>query len=186
MESPPTRRDIGIISDTHGLLRPQAVEALRGTSLILHAGDVGDSRILEALREIAPVRAVYGNTDWGELRRELPRTAVVDLAAEDGEPREGMPAGPLAFMVHIREEMDLDPEAAGFSLVVTGHTHIPEIRRSGGVLYLNPGSAGPSRPGLPVTVARLTLMSGGRGGEGRSGEGAWILEPHIVELFPGT
>ena len=140
-------RTIGVISDTHGLLREEALDALAGSDLIIHAGDVGKSEILEKLSEIAPVRAVYGNTDWGELRDALPGSDVVDL---------GMP-GPLAYVLHIFESLDLDPVAAGFQVVIFGHTHQPLIRELEGVLYLNPGSAGPRRPDLPVTLARLTV-----------------------------
>ncbi len=140
-------RTIGVISDTHGLLREEALQALAGSDLIIHAGDVGKPEILERLSEIAPVRAVYGNTDWGELREALPGTEVVDLDAD----------GPLAYVLHIFDTLDLDPAAAGFRVVIFGHTHEPLIREAEGVLYLNPGSAGPRRPDLPVTLARLTL-----------------------------
>jgi predicted phosphodiesterase len=173
-----TVRAIGVISDTHGLLRPQAVAALRGSALILHAGDVGDPAILEELGRIAPVHAVHGNTDWGELRRGLPRTAVVDLGSPDGEVREGprdegapvgralgssgdaADYGPLAYLHHGDRELDLDPAGAGIALVVNGHTHRPLVEERGGVLYLNPGSAGPRRFSLPVTVARVWVEGG--------------------------
>jgi putative phosphoesterase len=140
-------RAIGVISDTHGLLREEALQALAGSDLIIHAGDVGKLEILERLSEIAPVRAVYGNTDWGELKGALPGTEVVDLDVD----------GPLAYVLHIFETLNLDPVAAGFRVVIFGHTHEPLIREHEGVLYLNPGSAGDKRPDLPVTVARLTL-----------------------------
>ena len=140
-------RTIGVISDTHGLLREEALHALAGSALIIHAGDVGKPEILDRLSEIAPVRAVYGNTDWGVVRDTLPGNDVVDL---------GIP-GPLAYVLHIFESLDLDPVAAGFRVVIFGHTHQPVIRELDGVLYLNPGSAGPRRPDLPVTVARLTV-----------------------------
>ena len=138
---------IGVISDTHGLLREEALHELAGSDLIVHAGDVGRPEILDRLGEIAPVRAVYGNTDWGELKQALPGTDVVDLGAP----------GPLAYVLHIFERLDLDPVAAGFRVVIFGHTHEPLIRELEGVLYLNPGSAGPRRPDLPVTLARLTV-----------------------------
>lgn len=154
-------RIIGVISDTHGLLRPEAVAALEGSALILHAGDVGDVRILERLEEIAPVHAVRGNTDGGELRKMLPATAVVDLGS-----------GSIAYLLHGDEELDLDPAAAGIALVVRGHTHVPRVERRGGVLYLNPGSAGPRRFSLPVTVARVWVDEGG-------------LSAEIVELEVG-
>lgn len=145
-----------MISDTHGLLRPQAVAALEGSGLILHAGDVGDERILQRLREIAPVHAVHGNTDGGPLRASLPASVVVDLGSEDGGVgRE--PAGPLAYVLHWDRELDLDPTAADIALVVSGHTHRPKLERRGGVLYLNPGSAGPRRFRLPVSVARVRV-----------------------------
>lgn len=154
-------RIIGVISDTHGLLRPEAVAALEGSALILHAGDVGDVRVLERLGEIAPVHAVRGNTDGGELRKALPATAVVDLGS-----------GSIAYLLHGDEELDLDPAAAGIALVVRGHTHLPRVERRGGVLYLNPGSAGPRRFRLPVTVARVKVEPGG-------------LDAEIVELELG-
>jgi len=175
-------RNIGVISDTHGLLRPAAVAALQGSGLILHAGDVGDLRILAELGRIAPVHAVYGNTDWGEVRGSLPRTRLVDLGARDGRVaesavREGAgscadrsahalnpvptPAGPLAYVHHGDRELDLDPPAAGIALVVSGHTHRPLVEERGGVLYLNPGSAGPGRSGLPATIARVMLTDDG-------------------------
>ena len=140
-------RTIGVISDTHGLLREEALHALAGSDLIIHAGDVGTPDILERLSEIALVRAVYGNTDWGELREALPGTDVVDLGT----------TGPLAYVLHIFDTLDLDPVAAGFRVVIFGHTHQPLMREIEGVLYLNPGSAGPKRADWPVTVARLTV-----------------------------
>jgi hypothetical protein len=158
-------RKIGVISDTHGQLRPEAVAALERSELILHAGDVGDRRILEALARIAPVFAVHGNTDYGELRAMLPRSVVVDLGAPDGRIHEGpdapSPTGPLAYIHHGDRELDLDPAAAGIALVVSGHTHRPLQEVRGGVLHLNPGSAGPRRFKLPVTVARVTVDEDG-------------------------
>jgi hypothetical protein len=170
-------RTIGVISDTHGLLRPEALAALDGSALILHAGDVGDARILAELGRIAPVHAVHGNTDFGEVRRALPRTALVDLASEDG--RVGVrdaggvsassggagapaPVGPLAYVHHGDRELDLDPATAGIALVVSGHTHRSLVEERGGVLYLNPGSAGPRRFTLPATVARVRVADDGR------------------------
>jgi len=158
-------RTIGIISDTHGLLRPEAVRALEGSALILHAGDVGEAGILDRLREIAPVHAVRGNTDRGELRDALPATALVDLAARDGRlaTRAGdaaESAGPLAYVLHDLYDLDLDPAAAGIAMVVSGHTHEPLAEERGGVLYLNPGSAGPRRFRLPVTVAKVVVGAG--------------------------
>ena len=128
-----------MISDTHGLLRPRALDALAGSDLILHAGDVGDPAILDALRRIAPVTAVRGNIDHGDWARALPETAVV----------EGI------YMLHNLRDLDRDPAAAGFRAVVSGHSHKPGSFQKHGVLYLNPGSAGPRRFRLPVTLARL-------------------------------
>ncbi len=150
-------RTIGIISDTHGLLRPEALAALEGSDLILHAGDVGDLEILEQIGRIAPVHAVYGNTDWGEIRGALQGEVVVDLGAGDGHLAEAGPQGPVAYLLHDLADLDLDAAGGGFSLVVAGHTHQPEIRERRGVMYLNPGSAGPRRFSLPVSVARLTV-----------------------------
>lgn len=130
---------IGLISDTHGLLRPRALDVLAGSGLILHAGDVGDPAILEALRRIAPVTAVRGNIDKGDWAKALP-----DTAAAQG-----------IYLLHNLRELDLDPAAAGFRAVVSGHSHKPGSHRKNGVLYINPGSAGPRRFRLPVTLARL-------------------------------
>lgn len=135
---------VGVVSDTHGLLRPGVVPLLRDCDLILHAGDVGDPAILEALAAVAPVRAVRGNVDGGALAA-LPLTEAVDVG------------GHLVYMVHIPEDLDIDPRAAGVSVVVHGHTHRPRNERIDGVLHLNPGSAGPRRFSLPVTLAILHL-----------------------------
>lgn len=144
MQTPPTQ--IGLISDTHGLLRPQALEALRGSELILHAGDVGKPEILAALRELAPVIAVRGNVDTANWARTLPETAV----AEAGKV--------LLYVLHDVNALDLNPAAAGFHVVVSGHSHQPGKFERDGVLYINPGSAGPRRFQLPVTMARLNLQ----------------------------
>lgn len=143
MQDSPKR--IGLISDTHGLLRPQALDALRGSELILHAGDVGKPDILTALRERAPVIAVRGNVDTADWARTLPETAV----AEAGEV--------LLYVLHNLHALDLNAAAAGFHVVVSGHSHQPGKFERDGVLYINPGSAGPRRFQLPVTVARLNL-----------------------------
>jgi uncharacterized protein len=140
---------VGLISDTHGLLRPQALDALQGASLILHAGDVGDPAILDRLRAIAPVHAVFGNTDRGDLRRSLPATAAVALTPEVS-----------AYVLHILDDLEIDPAAGGFQAVIYGHTHRPAIDRHAGILYINPGSAGPRRFDLPITVARMYLDGG--------------------------
>lgn len=149
MPTPPSRSPIGVVSDTHGLLRPAAVEALRGSRLIVHAGDVGRPEVLEALREVAPVVAVRGNVDHGSWAEALPASEVVELGD-----------GVLLHVLHDRKDLDLDPATAGIRVVVTGHTHQPTVEERGGVLYLNPGSAGPRRFRLPVTVARLWVEGG--------------------------
>lgn len=136
---------IGLISDTHGLLREEAVQALRGSHLILHAGDVGKPEILEALRKIAPVVAVRGNVDTKEWVTALPATAVVQAGQA------------MIYMLHNLHDLDLHPAAAGFQVVVSGHSHQPGQTRKDGVLFINPGSAGPRRFRLPMTVARLDL-----------------------------
>jgi uncharacterized protein len=146
MSKVPTR--IGLISDTHGLLREEALTALRGSELIVHAGDVGDPAILPRLRKVAPVVAVRGNVDtesWA--RRELPETAV----AEAGEVS--------IYVLHDVHALDLDPAAAGFQIIVSGHSHKYLQIEKDGVLYINPGSAGPRRFTLPITVARLNLAA---------------------------
>lgn len=136
---------IGVISDTHGLLRPEALQALAGSHLIIHAGDVGDPGILEVLRTIAPVVAVRGNVDHGEWASALPEFELI----EEGEAS--------IYVLHDVNQLDLDPAAAGIHAVISGHSHKPSMRTQDGVLYLNPGSAGPRRFKLPVTVARLHL-----------------------------
>ncbi len=138
-------RILGLISDTHGLLREEAVRALRGSDLILHAGDVGAPEILDSLRSVAPVIAVRGNVDAGTWAQALPLTEVI----EAGTAR--------IYMLHILQDLDTSPTAAGFHIVVSGHSHKPGQTNKGGVLYINPGSAGPRRFQLPVTVARLDL-----------------------------
>ena len=136
---------IGVISDTHGLLRPEAAESLRGVDRILHAGDLGAPEILKELESIAPVTAVRGNVDIGGWARKLPLSEVIQVE------------GVSIYMLHILEKLDLKPEAAGFRIVVYGHSHVPKIEETNGVLYFNPGSAGPRRFKLPVTVGRLIV-----------------------------
>jgi putative phosphoesterase len=148
---------IGVISDTHGLLRPGALEALRGVEHILHAGDVGDASILDSLRNVAPVTAIRGNIDVGGPCSHLPATEVVTL---DGH---------TFYMLHDRQALDLDPVAAGFSAVISGHSHKPLIEWRHGVLYMNPGSAGPRRFALPVSIGLLTIGADG-------------LQPRLVTL----
>ncbi|NJL28776.1 MAG: metallophosphoesterase family protein [Thermoanaerobaculia bacterium] len=141
--APPPTPQIGVFPDTHGLLRPEALDALRGSRLIVHAGDVGNPEILAQLRELAPVVAVRGNIDHGTWAEALPAIEVADLD----------PA--FLYMLHDLHELDLDPAAAGMRVVITDHTHQPKIEERGGVLYLDPGSAGRQRFKLPVTLARL-------------------------------
>lgn len=136
---------VGIISDTHGLLRPEAVAALQGSDYIIHAGDVGDPAILADLSKIAPVTAVRGNVDREKWARELPATNVLQL-------------GEVAiYVLHDVAELDMDPRAAGFAAVIFGHSHEPSQETRGGVLFFNPGAAGPRRFTLPVTVGRLRV-----------------------------
>jgi len=136
---------IGLISDTHGLLRPDALTALKGSDLIIHAGDVGKPGIIEQLRAVAPVVAVRGNVDKGPWASQLPVTAVA----------EGLSV--LIYVLHDIQHLDIDPAAAEFKIVVSGHSHKPSHTERSGVIYLNPGSAGPRRFQLPITVARVDL-----------------------------
>jgi uncharacterized protein len=136
---------VGIISDTHGLLRTEALRALVGVEAILHAGDVGRAEVLRELKKLAPVFAVRGNVDTESWAQELPLSTVVELG------------GASFYMLHNLRELDLRPEAAKFDFVISGHTHEPKQFEKAGVLYLNPGSAGPRRFHLPVTLARLEL-----------------------------
>ena len=136
---------LGIISDTHGLMRPQAINALEGVEMIIHAGDIGTPDVLAALRVIAPVVAVRGNNDKGEWAHALPESEVVEV-------------GDIAlYVLHDVKALDLDPMAAGFQAVISGHSHQPAVANRQGVLFLNPGSAGPRRFTLPVSVARLVI-----------------------------
>lgn len=149
---------IGVISDTHGLLRPEAVAALRGCSQIIHAGDVGKLEILDALRAIAPVVAVRGNIDRGAEFDVLPEHVMVDVEQH------------RIHVLHDIAQLDRDPAADHLSAVIYGHSHVPRIEHRDGVLFLNPGSAGPRRFKLPITIARLTVTHGGR------------LEAELIEL----
>ena len=136
---------VGVISDTHGLLRPEAVARLRGVDHILHAGDVGSPDVLRALRELAPVTAVRGNNDRGPWARALPSTAVI-------------PVGDLKlYLLHDLAELDVDPRRAGLAAVIAGHSHQPKQEQRDGILYFNPGSAGPRRFRLPVSLGRLVI-----------------------------
>jgi putative phosphoesterase len=150
-------KQVGVISDTHGLVRDEALRALEGSELILHAGDIGGPEVLERLREIAPVHAVRGNNDRDEWARALPLTEVVELGAHH------------VYLLHDIADLDVDPAAAGFAAVITGHSHKPLAQMREGVLYLNPGSAGPRRFNLPIAVARLMV----------SGE---ALTPQLLQL----
>ncbi len=141
----PDGRLIGVISDTHGLVRPEAIDALRGSELIVHAGDIGGPEVLQALREVAPVVAVRGNNDRDGWAKTLKETEVVELGDV------------LLYVLHDIHTLDLDPAAAGFGAVISGHSHRPLLQERHGVLYLNPGSAGPRRFALPIAVARLRV-----------------------------
>jgi uncharacterized protein len=144
---------IGVISDTHGLLRPEALAALRGADHIIHAGDVGAPEVLAALAAVAPVTAVRGNNDRGPWAAALATTEVVEAA------------GASIYVIHDAAEIDLDPRAAGFRLVVAGHSHKPAVEERDGVLWFNPGSAGPRRFRLPIALGRLTIDAGVARGE---------------------
>jgi uncharacterized protein len=136
---------VGVISDTHGLLRPEAADVLRGSDLILHAGDVGKPEVLESLQCIAPVVAIRGNNDKGPWADALPTIEVVEVEAV------------TFYLIHDVAELDLNPAAAKFAAVISGHSHRPSSSVRQGVLYLNPGSAGPRRFNLPVSLAILTV-----------------------------
>jgi putative phosphoesterase len=150
-------KQVGVISDTHGLVRPEALAALERSDIILHAGDIGAPEVLSALRDIAPTCAVRGNNDRDAWGRKLPVTDAVELGAH------------RVYLLHDIADLDIDPAAAGFSVVITGHSHKPCIEEREGVLYLNPGSAGPRRFKLPISVARLHVREDG-------------LEAELIEL----
>lgn len=152
---------LGVISDTHGLLRPELLEALAGVDHILHAGDVGDPAILATLASIAPLTAIRGNIDRTGLCARLPATEAVELG------------GRLLYMVHSIDDLDLHPAAAGMSAVIFGHSHKPTTYTRDDVLYLNPGSAGPRRFSLPISLAYLEI-------------GADTLRAEIVPLAVGV
>jgi uncharacterized protein len=139
---------IGVISDTHGLLRPEAIAGLRGSNFIIHAGDVGAPGILAELTTIAPLTAIRGNIDKASWSRELPETAVFEV-------------GNISiYVLHDLAQLDLKPEAAGFAAVVSGHSHVPKQETRNGVLYFNPGSAGPRRFKLPISIGKLIIENG--------------------------
>ncbi len=148
---------IGLISDTHGLIRPEALEALQGSELIIHAGDIGDPSVLDALRMIAPVVAVRGNTDADGWADALPWLEVVEVG------------NTFLYVIHELEKIDLNPAAAGFAAVICGHSHRPSVGSLKGVPVINPGSAGPRRFKLPVSVALIRLKDA-------------LLEPIMIEL----
>jgi hypothetical protein len=148
---------IGVISDTHGLIRQEALEALKESELIVHAGDIGNPHVIESLEKIAPVVAVRGNMDSGQWAQSLPKNEIIQVAQS------------WIYVIHDLNELDLDPLAAGISAVICGHSHRPIMQMRNGVLLLNPGSAGPRRFELPVSVALIYLKDG-------------ILEPRLIEL----
>ena len=138
-------KTIGVISDTHGLMRPEALDVLRGADMIVHAGDIGAPEVLERLRSTAQVVAIKGNNDRAAWARDIPETVEAKIESVK------------VFVIHSVNDLDFDPAAAGYRVVISGHSHSPSIREKGGVLYLNPGSAGPRRFKLPVAVARLEV-----------------------------
>jgi putative phosphoesterase len=150
---------IGIISDTHGLLRPEAIKQLAGADHIIHAGDIGGPEVIEGLRRIASTTAIRGNVDTGEWATAYPNTELVELG------------GRALYVLHNLKEIKLDPAASGFDVVVSGHSHRPKIETKNGVLYINPGSAGPRRFKLPIALAILALSDG-------------ALLPRILEIVP--
>ena len=152
---------IGLISDTHGLLRPEALHAMRGSDYIVHAGDIGDPAILEQLEQIAPVTAVRGNNDKGAEYKRVAEAEVLQA----GEV--------LIYVIHDLNELDLDPAAAEFQVVVSGHSHRPSSRERDGVLYINPGSAGPRRFSLPISAGILRI----------SGK---TIEAELLDLLPSS
>ena len=152
-----TAHIVGVISDTHGLLRSQALEALRGVNAIVHAGDVGDAAILGQLRQVAPVTAVRGNIDTSAWGKSLPETDVLEIG------------GVSLYVLHNVQQLDLDPGTAGFAAVIFGHSHKPLIEWRKDVLFFNPGSAGPKRFSLPISLGKLTIANG-------------KLKPELIEL----
>ena len=148
---------IGVISDTHGLLRPEAVQVLTGCEQILHAGDIGKPEVLDELHKLAPTRAVRGNIDTGEWAAALPLSLLLEIE------------GQVIYVLHSLAELELNPAAAGIRVVVSGHSHQAFMEERAGVLYLNPGSAGPRRFGKPVTLARLRISQN-------------KIEPELIDL----
>ncbi len=148
LKSRANRISIGVISDTHGLLRPEAIEALRGSDHIIHAGDVGSPEIIETLSSLAPVTAIWGNVDKADWARRLPETEVLEVG------------GFSIYILHDLAQLDLKPKAAGIAAIISGHSHVPKQQMIDGVLYFNPGSAGPRRFTLPVSVGKLFVEDG--------------------------
>ena len=148
---------IGVISDTHGLMRPEALEALQGSDVILHAGDIGKSHIIDILATIAPCHAIRGNVDTADWCRQYPATDTVEIGHF------------LFYLIHDLQELDLMPAPAGIHAVISGHTHRPSIEHQQGVLFFNPGSAGPRRLRLPCTLAKIHVEND-------------TLRPEIIKL----
>jgi len=140
---------VGVISDTHSLLRPEAIDYLRGSDLIVHAGDIGSAEVIDELKQIAPVVAVRGNIDRGQGAKAYPEVEVTEVECK------------YLYVLHNLNDMDLDPVAAGFDAVISGHSHQPKINEVDGVLYLNPGSAGPRRFKLPIALAKISVSRSG-------------------------
>ncbi len=138
---------VGVISDTHGLLRPEAKQYLRGSDVIVHAGDIGSFGILEELGQVAPVSAIRGNVDKGNWASAIPETEVLEVE------------GKYFYVLHSLYDLDLDPSAAEFDVVISGHSHIPKVTETDGVLYFNPGSAGPRRFKLPIVLGKIWVDS---------------------------
>ncbi len=146
MVDKPTGLKIGVISDTHGLLRPEAIDALQGVDDIIHAGDIGKQPIIETLADIAPLHVISGNIDTADWASDYPQTLSLSLA------------GKSIYVLHDVNAIAVDPVDAGIDIVISGHSHKPALTEQGGVLYLNPGSAGPRRFKLPVTIAMINII----------------------------
>ena len=168
------KRLIGIISDTHGLVRPEVAEAFSGVDLILHAGDIGTTEVMEELRSIAPIMAVRGNNDKGTWANAIPETEVVQIGSV------------RIYMLHDLKGIDLNPAARGFQVVISGHSHRPSIETRDAVLFLNPGSAGPRRFKLPISVARLTVDGSAVNGEIIDLSQAWGNQPSVKKPRSGV
>jgi putative phosphoesterase len=164
-QGPPS--EVGVISDTHGLVRGEAIDALRGVDLIIHAGDICSASVLDELGMIAPVWAVRGNNDLGLWARRIPRTRDLELG------------GVRVLVIHDLKDLDRDPGERGIGMVISGHSHRPKLEWKGRVLYLNPGSAGPRRFSLPISLARIEVRTGrSPGSDPLSG----VLQPRLITL----